>query len=51
MPAEHIDHCLRAFVGMTRLTDLVCLALFEDHVTVAGVAKIEACGWTVERLS
>lgn len=46
-----IDHCKRLFVGVTRPTDLVCLAIFSEHVTDEDIGSLENAGWHVERLA
>lgn len=46
-----IDHCKRLFVGVTRATDLVCLAIFSDHITDRDIELLESAGWHIQRLS
>lgn len=45
-----IDHCKRLFVGVTRPTDLVCLAIFSDHISDRDIELLLGAGWLVERL-
>lgn len=46
-----IDHCKRLFVGVTRPTDLVCLAIFSEHVTDTDIELLKGAGWHIERLA
>ena len=46
-----IDHCKRLFVGVTRPTDLVCLAIFSEHINTQDIGLLVKAGWHVERLA
>lgn len=46
-----IDHCKRLFVGVTRPTDLVCLAIFSEHINESDIKLLMNAGWHVERLT
>jgi DNA helicase II / ATP-dependent DNA helicase PcrA len=46
-----IDHCKRLFVGVTRPTHLVCLAIFSAHISDNDIDRFENAGWHVERLA
>ncbi len=39
-----------AYVGMTRPTHLLCLAIQQDHVTVDQRRKLERCGWCLQEV-
>jgi DNA helicase II / ATP-dependent DNA helicase PcrA len=45
-----ISHCKKLFVGVTRPTDLVCLAIFSEHITEKDIGLLKNAGWHVERL-
>ncbi|MCP5560242.1 MAG: UvrD-helicase domain-containing protein [Verrucomicrobiaceae bacterium] len=45
------EHCKRLFVGVTRPTDLLCLAIFSEHVTDKDIELLENAGWHIERLA
>lgn len=45
-----VDHCKRVFVGMTRPRELVCLAMFAEHVTETDVTSLERAGWQISKL-
>ena len=51
LTGSEISHCKRVFVGMTRPSDLICLAIFAAHVTDKDIAQLEQAGWRVEILS
>jgi len=42
------QRCKRAFVGMTRPSELLCLAIFRDHLNVGDEEKLSEKGWIVE---
>lgn len=44
-------HCKKLFVGITRPTDLICLAIFSEHVSEKDIELLEKIGWHVERLA
>ncbi|NQT18393.1 MAG: hypothetical protein HQ592_01720 [Planctomycetes bacterium] len=44
-------HMKRVFVGMTRPTDLVCLALHEGHLSEGDLEALQAFGWQVDDLT
>lgn len=43
-----IDHCKRIFVGMTRPSELVCIAIFTDHIKEKDIELLKKAGWHVE---
>jgi hypothetical protein len=45
-----IGHCKRIFVGITRPRELVCLAIYREHVGDKDVAYLEKAGWIVKCL-
>ncbi|OAM90389.1 hypothetical protein AW736_07885 [Termitidicoccus mucosus] len=50
LSANEMSHCLRAFVALTRASDLICVALFDEHVSSKEADGMVAAGWIVERL-
>jgi len=46
-----IEHCKKLFVGVTRPTDLVCLAIFSEHINEKDTGLLVTAGWHVERLA
>lgn len=50
LTANDISHCLRAFVALTRASDLICVALFDEHVSQKEADGMAAMGWNVVRL-
>lgn len=46
-----IEHCKKLFVGVTRPTDLVCLAIFSDHINEKEIGLLVNAGWHVDRLA
>lgn len=50
LPANDISHCLRAFVALTRASDLIGVALFDEHVSQKEADGMATAGWNVERL-
>jgi ATP-dependent DNA helicase UvrD/PcrA len=43
-------HCKRIFVGMSRPSHLLCLALYKDHVSLGDLNAIERNGWRIEHV-
>jgi len=43
-------HCKRVFVGITRPSHLLCLAIFAEHVNDVQIAALGANGWKVVRV-
>lgn len=46
-----IAHCKKLFVGVTRPTDLVCLAIFAEHIDEKNIGLLVDAGWHVEHLA
>jgi len=45
-----IGHCKRIFVGLTRPKELVCLAIYQEHVDDKSLRALEAAGWKIKVL-
>jgi hypothetical protein len=43
-------HCKRVFVGMSRPSHLLCLAISAEHVTEAQITVLAANGWKIEKV-
>lgn len=43
-------HCKRVFVGMSRPSHLLCLAISAEHIGDSQIAALEVAGWKVVRL-
>jgi len=41
------EHLRRVFVALTRPTDLLCLAIFDEHLTDDQRTALESCGWAI----
>ncbi len=46
-----IAHCKKLFVGVTRPSDLVCLAISADHIKENEIELLKNAGWNVEQLT
>lgn len=46
-----VGHCKRIFVGITRPSELVCLAIFAEHLKPADAKQLEQMGWRLKYLS
>jgi hypothetical protein len=45
-----IDHCKRVFVGMTRPSELLCIAIFANHINAKDIELLKNAGWHVEEV-
>jgi DNA helicase-2/ATP-dependent DNA helicase PcrA len=43
-------HCKRVFVGMSRPSHLLCLAISAEHITDAQITALAANGWKIEKV-
>jgi hypothetical protein len=43
-------HCKRIFVGMSRPSHLLCLAISAQHINAAQITALAANGWKIERV-
>lgn len=46
-----IEHCKRVFVGITRPSELACLAICADNLAKGDAGRLEAAGWKIHDLS
>lgn len=46
----NVGHCKRIFVAASRPSDLLCVAIFKDHIQEHQMESLRARGWNVERL-
>lgn len=44
-------HCKRVFVGMSRPSHLLCLAISAEHIGDSQIASLTASGWRVTRIT
>jgi hypothetical protein len=45
-----IAHCKKLFVGFTRPTDLLCLAIFSEHINEKDIKLLIKAGWHIDFL-
>ena len=43
-------HCKRVFVGMSRPSHLLCLAISAEHIADAEITALAANGWKIEKI-
>jgi hypothetical protein len=43
-------HCKRVFVGMSRPSHLLCLAISAEHIADAQIAALATYGWKIEKI-
>jgi DNA helicase II / ATP-dependent DNA helicase PcrA len=43
-------HCKRVFVGMSRPSHLLCLAISAEHITNAQITALAANGWKIQKV-
>lgn len=43
-------HCKRVFVGMSRPSHLLCLAISAEHIADAQITALETNGWKIEKI-
>ena len=43
-------HCKRVFVGMSRLSHLLCLAISAEHIADAQITALATNGWKIEKI-
>jgi hypothetical protein len=50
MRGSGIGHCKRVFVGMSRPSHLLCLAISAEHITDAEITALATNGWKIEKI-
>ena len=44
------EHLKRIYVAMTRPTDLLCLAVLDEHIKDGDLQALEKLGWAIEKV-